>query len=330
MLFDSTVRDACFAEGRPPEDIDEVFTWARNQLGRAARSWRLITARRKLGRTLFEIEEETASGRRGLIGKLGHPEREATLYHTLIAVRDAGFRPPAKFTVPEPVAFIPERGFVLQEKAPGNSSWELLAGGGGAEQSAAMNCAEWLARLHRCPVTAKQDNIENEAVLRWASGLQSAEPREAPRIKKITQAVLHRTAEPEPIRMLPSHGDFHPGNIFVAGSERVTGIDIDKFAHREPEADIGWFLMQTAAFGFFEKGTFQWTAAARRAFLDGYELHAHVPINARRAALYMALAFLKNLHFELVLLNTGRKEFAEPWLWAAETAILDGNLQLSR
>src|SRR6185369_14904647 len=61
MLYDLTVSDACFAEGHAPQDIDEVFGWARHRLGPAARSWRLISARRKLGRTLFEIEEETPS-----------------------------------------------------------------------------------------------------------------------------------------------------------------------------------------------------------------------------------------------------------------------------
>jgi aminoglycoside phosphotransferase (APT) family kinase protein len=329
MLYDLTVSDACFAEGHAPQDIDEVFGWARHRLGPAARSWRLISARRKLGRTLFEIEEETPSGPRRLIGKLGHPEREATLYRTLAALRDAGFRPPAKFTVPEPVAYLAERGFVLQEKAPGNSAGGAVAAGGEAAESTAMDCARWLARLHGCPVAAKQDTIDEQAVSHWALELQAVEPSEARRIEKIIQAVLHRSVE-RIIKILPSHGDFHPGNIFIAGSERVTGIDIDKFAHREPEADIGWFLMQTAAFGFFERGSFECTAAARRAFLDSYELQARTPIRADRAALYMALAFLKNLHFELVLLNTGRKQFAEPWLWAAETAILDGNPQLSR
>ena len=42
----------------------------------------------------------------------------------------------------------------------------------------------------------------------------------------------------------------------------------------------------------------------------------------------MAMAFLKNLHFELVLLKTGRMEYAKPWLKGA-AAILKGDLYLS-
>jgi hypothetical protein len=37
--------------------------------------------------------------------------------------------------------------------------------------------------------------------------------------------------------------------------------------------------------------------------------------------MYIAMAFLKNLHFELVLLKTGRKQYADPWLTGATTAI---------
>jgi len=40
------------------------------------------------------------------------------------------------------------------------------------------------------------------------------------------------------------------------------------------------------------------------------------------------MAFLKNLHFELVLLKTGQTEYAEPWLSAASDAILDHNLHV--
>jgi hypothetical protein len=103
---------------------------------------------------------------------------------------------------------------------------------------------------------------------------------------------------------------------------------MDKFAAREAEADIGWFLMQTAAFGFFQSGTFTSTELGRRAFVTCYESEMGQPIRTDRAALYMATAFLKNLHFELVLLKTGHIEYAKPWLKGA-AAFLKGDLYLS-
>ena len=52
------------------------------------------------------------------------------------------------------------------------------------------------------------------------------------------------------------------------------------------------------------------------------------PIRIDRAGLHMSMAFLKNLHFELVLLKTGHTEYAKPWLKGA-AAFLKGDLYLS-
>jgi hypothetical protein len=103
---------------------------------------------------------------------------------------------------------------------------------------------------------------------------------------------------------------------------------MDKFGLREPESDLGWFLMQTAAFGFFERGSFDCTDVARRMFVEQYEGKVGRLVRSERLAMYMAMAFLKNLHFELVLLKTGRNYYADPWLSGAECAI-DGNLHLA-
>src|SRR5262249_51696604 len=112
MLFDPTVSDATFVDGRPPKDIKNTIETIREEMGlNGDCPWSLISARTKLGRVLFEIEEEASFGCRRLIGKLGDPERAVNLHRTLISLRDADFKPPARLTVPEPVACLPERGF---------------------------------------------------------------------------------------------------------------------------------------------------------------------------------------------------------------------------
>jgi len=328
MLYDLTANDACFREGRPPAGIDELLSWARSRLGDRP-PWRLISARRKMGRTLFEIEEDTPSGPRRLIGKIGKSERAGTLYRTLQALRRAGFAPPARYTVPEPVAFIDERGFVLQEKVAGTQAAVLLSSGGDAGCAAARDCAAWLAALHECRLPAAASEIDAHDVWTWANDLASACPSAAGRIRAVADAIFSEIGQ-KATDPLPSHGDFHPMNVFISGAERVTGIDIDKFALREPESDAGWFLMQTAAFGFFENGSFNCTAAARRAFVERYEAESGRALRLDRALVYIAMAFLKNLHFELVLLKTGRTEYTDPWLSAASSAILDGRLHFDR
>jgi aminoglycoside phosphotransferase (APT) family kinase protein len=326
MIYDATAADAVFVEGKAPPDIDAILERVRSALGEPP-PWRMISARRKLGRILFEVEEDTPRGPRRLIGKIGKTERAETLFRTLQALRDAGFAPPSRHCVPEPIAFIPDQGFVLQEKAPGIHAARLLATDGDRSHSAAVDCAAWLARLHGLRLPLPLSPTDAQAVWNQAKDLSAELPFHARRIVRIADAILKEVAAPVDC-VVPSHGDFHPMNVLSFGDERVTGIDIDKAAFREPEADIGWFLMQTAAFAFFEKQSFHCTDSARRTFAESYETESGRRIRPRRVALYMAMAFLKNLHFELVLLKTGRTQYADRWLWAAESVALHGNWHL--
>jgi aminoglycoside phosphotransferase (APT) family kinase protein len=330
MLYDATAKNACFVAGRPPEGIHDILTWARQELGlNDFPRWRLISARRKLGRVLFEVEEESGDGARRLIGKLGKEERAVVLYDTLKQLRGIGFAPPARHTVPEPAGFSRSRGFVLQEKAPGVQAKDFLISGGAEAQAAARDCAEWLSALHRCGVDAPVSRPDGQAVWTWAAELIGELPCESRRIRRTADAIFRELSQPE-TPVLPSHGDYHPMNVFIDGDQRVTAFDIDKFALREPEADIGWFLMQTAAFDFFGNGSFQTTRDARITFLEHYRENAPHEVRGRRIAMYMTMAFLKNLHFELVLMKTGRTQYATPWLSAASAAILDNDLHLVR
>src|SRR5262249_9358618 len=146
-------------------------------------------------------------------------------------------------------------------------------------------------------------------VWNWANDLVSVYPSGSTRLRTLLPLIC-RGLDESISNAVPSHGDFHPSNIFIA-RDRITGIDLDKFCLREPEADVAWFLMQSAAFGFFAEHTFKCTLKARRAFLEHYTAEARGPVRAERIALHMALAFLRNLHFELVLLKTGRTEYAD-------------------
>jgi Phosphotransferase enzyme family len=328
MLFDPTVNDATFVDGRPPKDITRTVESIREELGLdGSNPWSLISARTKLGRVLFEIEEGTPLGPRRLIGKLGRPERAIHLYQTLISLRASGFKPPARLTVPEPVACLPEKGFVLLEKVPGRQASDLLLENSARATFAAAECGRWLAALHQCDVTPPSSSINFDAVSQWPIDLTEAVPAHAEQLDRIAKAIRDALAG-NPSSFVPSHGDFHPMNVLIKGTQRVTGIDLDKFGAREAEADIGWFLMQTAAFGFFKTGSFRQTELARRAFIRCYEAEMGQCIRTDRAGLYMAMAFLKNLHFELVLLKTGRTEYAKPWLNGA-AAFLKGDLYLS-
>jgi len=327
MLLDPTITDATFVEGRLPKDIDETIKSIQEELGFARHPWRVISARTKLGRVLFEIEEATSSGRRRLIGKLGKSERALNLHRTLTALRNAGFKPPARFIVPAPVACLPERGMILQEKVPGRSASDFLTDTSERAALAATDCARWLAALHQSGVPAAAVSREHEGVSQWVDDLRQFVPNHTEQLDAIAKRIQDTLAS-DMNGLVPTHGDFHPMNVLIDGTQRVCGIDMDKFAAREPETDIGWFLMQSAGFGFFKSGTFNATEIARQTFIETYQAETGHKIRGDRAGLYMAMAFLKNLHFELVLLKTGRIEYAKPWL-AGAAAFLKGDLYLS-
>ena len=331
MLYDASASNTLFADGRPPtEDLPAILAGAREQLGlNGVRPWRLLSGRRKMGKTLFEIEESTSAGPRRLIGKICKPERTKVLYEALDALRRHGFRPPARHTVTEPVAILPEQGFILQERAPGKQGRPMLLEDGAAATKASIDSAEWLATLHATPVLADPGVDKSDAIAGWARELSDVLHGDRVLIARIEDAVLREIAEPVN-HTVPTHGDFHPLNIFIDGEERITGIDLDKFALREPEFDIGNFIAQTACFSYFDTGAMETTLEARRSFLKRYEETSGRAIRVRRAALYVATTLLKNLHFELVLLKTGRTERASPWLSAAAEAILNENLDLTR
>ena len=330
MLYDTSATNASFVDGHPPEDIHGVLQWARERLMlNGTPSWRLISARRRFGKTLFEIEEITPAGPRRLIGKLGKTERAETLHNTLKLLRAAGFRPPGKFIVPEPVAHSSERGFVLQETVSGVQVSDLMLESRERSRAVATESAKWLAYLHACSIRAPAAPSAGDGLLEWTRDLAGVVPNSAARLHEIADGILQQLAIPA-TEMVPCHGDFHPMNVFIDEGKRVAAIDIDKFGEREPESDVGYFLMQAAAFDFFKNNSFDFTADARRAFIQAYETERGRPIRRNRAAMFMAIAFLKNLHFELVLLKTGQDRYLEPWLQGAAMAIADQNIELSR
>src|SRR5688572_30295330 len=91
--------------------------------GQQVRTCRLVSSRRKLRKHIFEFE---ADGRR-YIGKKFETEDAGKLSHeALRGLWLSGFRSPSPFTVPAPVAYLPEHKLLLMEKAQGETLHSLL------------------------------------------------------------------------------------------------------------------------------------------------------------------------------------------------------------
>lgn len=328
MVYDEAAAKPVFASGRAPTiDLESLLEESWPLLELPDVGWRLISARRKLGKTLFEIEVDGPGAPRRVIGKIASEGSCRTLFDALRLLWNAGFCPPHRHTVSEALGCLPEHGLILQELAPGRQAFDFIQEGGDPAVAAASQCAEWLTALHRAPVQAAPRHAVAEGKIRtWIEELGVELPDSAARLHRIEAALLshaRKTAGP----LVPGHGDFHMMNIFISDSGRLTAIDVDKFGMAEREADVGYFLSQTASLGYMKHGNFAHTSRSRAAFIDEYE-RAGAKVRHDRASMYMASAFLKNLHFELCLLATGNTAYVEPWLRASERALLEGDIGL--
>ena len=330
MIIDHRAPDPTFVTGpMPPVDLDEMIDWARARLGLGAdRPWKLISARRKLGKPLFEVEEETPDGPQRIIGKVARPSRGETLFAALKLLWDHGFRPPNEFTVVRPIAYLPERNLIFQERAPGTELLQKMIDRAPDTVYSARRAAQWLAALHRSGIPAKPWRESPDRSVEWSGELQVKAPWAADRIRILDAAARGFLVRRNDEDMVPAHGDFHPMNIFIADTGRLTAIDIDKFGLRERANEVGYCLGQTAFMCHIRMGSIAASREVRQAFLAEYERVAEITMDRHALGGYMAATVIKNLHFTLVAYEERRSELVDPWLKAGEEC-LEGRIDIT-
>jgi aminoglycoside phosphotransferase (APT) family kinase protein len=212
----------------------------------------------------------------------------------------------------------------LQEKAPGTQLLEKMRSRV-ASVDDGSHAADWIATLQSL-VEAPEPAPAGFNIERCRRELPAALPEHAVRIEALLEQVsttLETTAE-----LVPSHGDFHPMNVYVA-PDRMTVIDLDTFAAREPAADVGYFIAQSAIMGYLVSDSFETTAALRRAFLDRYKAVSRHACDYERLAVYMAFAFIRSLHYDFCILHTNPEALVEPFVSAAEQCLAGHEIRLA-
>lgn len=320
--------DPAFAEDSRvnAEQVKELAEYCRLKLGVDVANWRLVSSRVKLKKILFEIEDSSRGKPRYWIGKMtGSPRRADQRplrqgFESLETLWHNGMRPPSRFTVAEPAGYFDERNVLLQEKAPGVQLIRLIQSGEATAEHA-RSAAEWILCLQSLhidvPPLEKPD---------WNLQACRAElPSALPGVSKRTEAVMEQIAASIVYdgKLVPSHGDFHPMNVFIA-PDRVTAIDLDTFACREPAADPAYFLAQTAIMGYMTWSSFGSTERFRRAFED-----ALGPRDSDRMAVHLALALIRTLHYDFCILHSDPHHLVEPFVAAAERCVFEGAVDLA-
>lgn len=293
------------------EYVEELLSWARARLGGAAEPvWSLVSVRSKMTKTIFEAD----AGGRALIGKVSQSERSAQTWEKMKSLWDAGMRPPSLYQVSEPVAWFAERKLLLQGKAQGAMLLELIRTRNPRALDGAVAAGGWLRALQSLRISQEPAPDYAPVIQRCAAELSHALPGYTRRLEQAAASLLEQL--PASYALLPSHGDFHPMNVFLDDAGGLTAIDLDTAGGREAAVDIAYFAAQLAIMGCLVFGDLDATRALRAAFRESAPA-----VPADRVDLHTRITFLRTLHYDLCILKLNDHSKVEPFVAVLEQGL---------
>jgi aminoglycoside phosphotransferase (APT) family kinase protein len=225
------------------------------------------------------------------------PSPEPHPFQVMETLRGGGFAE-GPYRVAEPLAYLPERNFLLVRCAPGVPLVDSI----GAERPAFVEdvrrAARWLSHLHASPLRiGPPDTVWRSmrlfsVILRLTTAAAKM-PRERDWLmKKIDRLCAKAREGRECPPVVQAHGSFYLEHIFVT-EETVTVIDFDKSFPSDPARDLAEFLAMLRRRTFKQTGSLDAARAPTRAFLVEYA--SRLPANIRNLALYWGAAVLLDL-----------------------------------
>ncbi len=271
----------------------------------------------------YRAEPYPAPNRVDVVVKVYGSDRGEPALQAMRELWRAGFRPPATHRVPQPYGYSRERASLVQARAPGEPWSERLD-----DDLAAARASEWLVALHRSDVAAAAPPVGDATAVRaWTQELLARYPREARPVAALTEILLQRL-EPGAARRMPSHGDYHPKNVFVAGGS-ATVVDFDTFALRDPAFDLGYAIGHLLILSHLRRGDLGPGARSGLAFWRRYT--SELEVEWTRVAAQVARTLLQALHYDLCTLANERigllgvwPELMAEWLACGGPEILEG------
>ncbi len=236
----------------------------------------------------------------------------------------AGLVAPSRFLVAPARWWSPRHRTQVMDRARGSAWGDWLTGSDALRQESSIAVADWLTALQQLPVVLEDRTGQRSAsrLRKEAASLADAFPDERHALARIAGAAAQRL-EAEAGSLVPSHGDLHLDELFLAPGQQlvVTGVDLDTAGLRRPSSDVGFALAMLLVSSRMRHGSFRGGAVAGRAFWKrwaptGQDLEA-VPAQ-------MARSLVMSLHLELVAYRTGRDELLRPWLDIAGAAVSSG------
>ena len=303
-----------------------------------AGKWRLLSFkirkiqqhhRKRIVRGLLSYQNGTDNSAQTeeIIVKVYGSDRGGKALDALKNLWRAGFCSPAKYRVPRPYGYLPQEGALLQGTAPGTSWADLVRFDDPFLTTGSARAAAWLLHLQRSQLSGETKGREGavESVQRWSQELTEIFPDHVDRIESVAGRLIS-ALQADGIPLVPSHGDYHPMNIFLTPT-LTTVIDFDTFALREAAFDVGYAIGQLLIMSYFQTGAFDQGAKAALAFWDHYQASGQAPWN--QVAVQIARTFLQSLHYELYTLRNNRLELLHLWIDLMEGWLDSGSTTMS-
>jgi hypothetical protein len=250
--------------------------------------------------------------------KLYGSDRGRRAHDALATMWRAGFHAPSRFRVPRPYGYTPELGALVQARVGGTLWADFLGRDPADARRAACAAADWLRTLQGSGVAAEARPAEEgvAAARYFVRNLGAAYPGSRSRLAALLERVTSGL-EAATQRLVPSHGDFHPKNVFL-GRKATTVIDFDTFAAREAAWDVGYAIAHLLVMSRLRLGDFRAGIDSAIAFWQRYGNNAGT--TWERVATHIGRSLLQSLHFELCVLANGRTDLLTAWPALAERA----------
>jgi hypothetical protein len=263
-----------------------------------------VLQHRRARRCTVDITLQTTTGEHELIGKV-YAEDRSDVYQAMKQISQSGFGPGAEFSIPQPLAYLPELHLLLQEKVHGQSAREIFSNGSEHKRVlAAERCARWLARFHAlAPRSGLVFALTPELLEHWMSGLAKwTAPHNGQLIDKAVSLVERlkiAALKLDNAELCACHGAYCYQQIILTEGRMVT-FDWDGFCVANPGLDIARFIILLQQLALKSKGSINALDEAIEAFfktyivLSRFEVARYVPIYKAAHCLRRAKKHLKS------------------------------------
>ncbi len=231
------------------------------------------------------------------------------IYSIMRMLWDNGFNRESKLKITEPFSFLEDLGLLVVERAQGRELGSYPGQRGPAALVRMRAVAHWLAKLHHLGIDLKGINPhppEEAGIVAFVRRAGSKEPRLLKRLEKVASLVLTKLSVLKKVPLVPVHGDFQCGNVFVA-KDRVTVIDFDKFCRSDPARDVGYMIAQMRATAFRHAVSYEGVHPGLKAFWDEYldtASEAQRATLSARTSLFAARKCLQNIDYILLYVTS--------------------------